>query len=246
MSERRYTEEEVAEIFERASEPRTEGPGRSPAPASGLTLPQLQEIGREVGIAPEAVVDAARSLEPSAERAAGRRLLGFPIGVGRSLHLDRPLSEEEWERLVVDLRETFDARGRIRSEGSFREWSNGNLQALVEPTPEGERVRLRTFREMSRNFMVGGLAMLGVSAAALIAGLVSAGPGGAAHVVPLIVIGLGILGVGAVPLPLWARLRERQMEEVLSRLRRTTSVPAGDPPEELPPAADAPAAGSPT
>ncbi|HKK28452.1 MAG TPA: hypothetical protein VKB18_10245 [Gemmatimonadota bacterium] len=244
MSERRYTEEEVAEIFERASEPRPEGPGRAPAPASGLTLPELREIGREVGIAPEAVADAARSLEPSAERSAGRTFLGFPIGVGRALHLDRQLTEEEWERLVVDLRETFDARGRIRSEGSFREWANGNLQALVEPTADGERVRLRTFREMSRNFMMAGLGVLGVAAAALIAGLLSAGLEEAARVVPLVVIGLGLLGVGAVPLPGWARLRERQMEEVLSRLRRTASGPAGEPPEELPPGTDAPPGGA--
>jgi hypothetical protein len=47
MSERRYTDEEVAAIFERAAE--TEHTTLPvPAVGKGLTLAALQEIGREV------------------------------------------------------------------------------------------------------------------------------------------------------------------------------------------------------
>lgn len=93
-----------------------------------------------------------------------RRWLGLPIGVSRTIELDRKLSESEWERLVVDLRETFDARGRERSEGNFRQWTNGNLQALVEPMGAGDRVRLRTIKGTMRNVIRGGSALLGGSA----------------------------------------------------------------------------------
>jgi hypothetical protein len=225
MTERRYTEQEVAEIFERAAEARPVG-SHQVAPAEGLSLADLQQIGREVGIAPEAVAQAARSLE-RAERPARRTFLGFPIGVGRSIDLGRRLTDEEWDRLVVDLRETFDARGRVRVDGSFRQWTNGNLQALLEPTPTGQRLRLRTVKENSQMFMAGGLGMLGLGAAALIGHLLT-GHGDVGGLGTLFVIGLGLFGVGAIQLPGWARVRASQMEGVVSRL---ASMVASKPPE---------------
>jgi hypothetical protein len=52
MAERRYSDEEVAAIFERASQPEhTTLPAA--ADGKGLTLAALQDIGREVGISPE-------------------------------------------------------------------------------------------------------------------------------------------------------------------------------------------------
>ncbi len=80
----------------------------------------------------------------------GRRVLGLPLGVGRTVELGRKLTDEEWDHLVVDLRETFDARGQVRQDGSLRQWTNGNLQALLEPTPTGDRLRLRTMNGNAR------------------------------------------------------------------------------------------------
>jgi DNA-3-methyladenine glycosylase II len=37
------------------------------------------------------------------------------------------LSDDQWDRLVVDLRETFNAAGIVGREGSLRQWRNGNL-----------------------------------------------------------------------------------------------------------------------
>src|SRR5215203_4970217 len=131
MTERRYDQAEVAAIFERAAEATTHaGEPRQPASSEGMTLAELQEIGREVGIAPESIALAARSVGVAAQ-ASSRTFLGLPLGVARTVQLDRRLSEEEWERVVVDLRETFNARGSVRSEGSLRQWTNGNLQALL-------------------------------------------------------------------------------------------------------------------
>ncbi len=140
MSERQYNDEEVAAIFQRASE--TEHAALSVrAEGKGLTLAALQDIGREVGISPEAISLAARSLD-EAGRPASQRFMGLPIGVGRTVEFDQPLTDSDWERLVADLRETFEARGTVRYDGPFRQWTNGNLQALVEPTPNGHRLRL--------------------------------------------------------------------------------------------------------
>ncbi len=141
MTERRYSEEEVAAIFGRATEAQ-QSPRRQLPPGEGMTLDDLQEIGREVGIPPELVVQAARSMDQRG-RPATRTYLGLPIGVGRTIDLDRRLSEEEWEHLVIDLRDTFDAQGTVRYDGPFRQWTNGNLQALLEPTATGHRLRRR-------------------------------------------------------------------------------------------------------
>jgi hypothetical protein len=219
MRERQYNDDEVAAIFERASKA-----DQTPLPVSseskGLTLAALQDIGREVGLSPEAISDAAKSLD-RAGRSSSRTFLGLPIGVGRTVEFDRPLSDADWERLVADLRETFGARGTIRYDGPFRQWTNGNLQALVEPTPDGFRLRLQTLKGDSRTLMSGGLAILGVAMAASIATAVTGGFGNArsvADMVVMAVMGLGIFSVGALRIPGWARRRMTQIEAVADRL----------------------------
>ena len=229
MTDRRFSEAEVAAIFQRAAEAQHASPLQLPS-AEGMTLAQLQEIGREVGISPDQLVQAAHAIERGG-RPTVRHFLGLPIGVGLSIDLDRKLSDEEWERVVVDLRETFDARGTLRHEGSFRHWTNGNLQALLEPTATGHRIRFRTIKGDARGLMVGGLAMLGFAAVAAIA---AAARGGVADVGmltslgTLATMGAAMFGVGGFRLPGWARLRGRQMEEVAARV----AVVAGSEPAQ--------------
>lgn len=231
MTERRYSEDEVAAIFERAAEARQTARRRLPSD-EGLTLSDLQAIGREVGIEPEVVGQAARSLDQHGLQRS-RRYLGFPIGVGRTIDLGRRLTDEEWERLVVDLRDTFDARGRVRYEGPFREWTNGNLQALLEPTPTGHRLRLRTMKGDARGLMTAGLSTLGISAIVLLAAVVTGalGDSGALTSVGVLsAMGVGLFGLGALRLPAWARLRQRQMDGVVERVALDAeSRPADDP-----------------
>lgn len=230
MSERRYNDEEVAAIFLRAAEEPQAAPVRVPR-EEGLTLRELQEIGREVGIPPDAVAQAAQTVEPRG-RAGIQTFLGLPGGVERTIELNRRLTEEEWEHLVVELREVFQARGKLTSSGSFRQWTNGNLQALLEPTPAGHRLRLKTSHGVARAYMTTGVAILGVTAAVAIASaagsqLANALPG----VVLLSAIGLGMFGSGALRLPGWARLRRKQMEDIAAGL----ALPAGPEPQDLPP-----------
>jgi hypothetical protein len=230
MTERRYSEEEIAAIFERAAQAQRAA-RRQLAPGQGMTLAELQEIGRDVGIPSELVANAARSIDQGG-RPTSKKFLGLPIGVGRTIDLDRRLSDEEWEHLVGDLRETFDARGSVRYNGPFRQWTNGNLQALLEPTTTGHRLRLKTVKGDSRGLMTAGLGLLGFSAATLIASALASGLaaslGSAAF---LAAIGLGMFGIGALRLPGWARLRRRQMESVAERL----ALAAKERPPEVPP-----------
>lgn len=243
MSERRYSDTEVAEIFRRATEEqaRQQRTTAADAPRStvatggagtGMTLSELEEIGREVGIPADLVARAATSLDRVGQTSV-RRYLGLPIGVGRTVLLGRQLSDAQWERLVVDLRHTFDARGRVAEEGSLRQWTNGNLQALLEPTDEGARLRLKTVNGAAYMWMSTGLTTMAFAAFVAVARLLMAGGGlGGPGAVMMAMIGLGMFGLGAIRLPGWARRRARQMEEVAERL--TASLPS------VPPSLDRP------
>ncbi len=225
MTERRFNEDEVAAIFEQAAKAQ-HSTRPELASGEGMTLADLQDIAREVGVAPELVVQAATALD-RAGRPASRSFLGLPIGVSRTIELGRVLSDAEWERLVVDLRDTFDARGTVRQDGALRQWTNGNLQALLEPTANGHRLRLRTLKGNARSLMTTGLALLGVMVVMAFVNLLS-GAALAEAVRPIVfgsALGLGMFGAGAIGVPAWARLRARQMEEVAARLTGSPRLP---------------------
>ncbi len=233
-SERRYTEDEVDRILDRATEAdlaRGSSPGADGS--MGLTLHELHEIGREVGIPEEVITQAATSLDrPAPKLDAPRTFLGQTIGVGRTVDLPRPLTEQEWNRLVIDLRETFDAKGKIRDEGAFKQWTNSNLQALLEPTATGQRLRLRTLKGDARSFQ-------GMGAAFMVAGM---GTGivsllaGAAD--PTLFLLFGVMGAAfffssRLTVPQWARKRSLQFEDIIARLIHrvdAAAIESGDPP----------------
>lgn len=225
MADRQYNQDEVAAIFERASETDRNLPAA--VGGKGMTLAALEEIGREVGISAESIALAAQSLDQPAQQAP--TLLGLPIGVGRTVEFPRPISESDWEALVGDLRTTFRARGTLRQDGRFRQWTNGNLRALLEPTPTGHRLRLQTTNGNARTLMIGGCVVLAVAAATFIAAALGGGliPAQIPPIGLIALVGIGVFGAGALRLPSWARLRKTQIDEVIARL--SSSVRAGEP-----------------
>ena len=216
MPERRYTEDEVSEIIVRASEKERDARTRLP-PAEGMTLVELQKIGTEAGIAPELIAQAARSLDIS-PAPAPPVFLGLPLGAARTVRLERRMTDTEWEQLVVTLRETFDAKGVIRSEGSFRSWSNGNLQCLVEPDGPGQRIRFRTVRGGARPGMIAGLGLIGVAAVGSISSMLANAGGDVASMLSIALGGAAMFAFSAIPLPRWAKLRQRQMDELAEKV----------------------------
>jgi hypothetical protein len=223
--ERRYTDEEVEAILKAAAE--VESSPQSLLPGSrGMTLSELQEIGREAGISPDAVRVAAGQLTLKPIDAT-RRFLGLPLGVGRTIELERKLTDEEWDRLVVDLRHTFNARGLVRTEGSLRSWNNGNLQALLEPTQTGQRLRLRTVHGGARSMLQIGAAMFGMAGVMTVVSLLKGtipDTGFASSVATLGMLGGSFIGVAAIQLPSWARRRRQQMEEIAGRISAETAA----------------------
>ncbi|HEU0054196.1 MAG TPA: hypothetical protein VFQ39_13510 [Longimicrobium sp.] len=224
--ERKYQEEEVAAIFDAAARP---VPG-APAPAEGLTLTELQAIGREVGLAPERIAEAAAALELRRD-AVRRSDLGMPVAVGRTVELPRAPTEREWEMLVAELRETFSARGRVGARGDVREWSNGNLHAYVEPTADGYRLRLGTLKGDAAPLNRMGIGVMTMALVTLVVLFLSGALEAETSFLPLMLALLGGAAIGwnALRLPSWAQQREAQMERIAVRARELLSRPA---PEE--------------
>jgi hypothetical protein len=234
QDERRYREEEVAEIFEAAARP--------PAPtalarAEGFTLAELQSIGGEAGLSPERIAEAAAAVEMR-RGAARRKNLGMPVSVGQTVDLPRAPTDREWEMIVADLRDTFGARGRLGSREDVREWHNGNLHAFVEPTPTGYRLRLKTTKGDAVGLNQMGAVGLVMALVWLMVFLLKDGLS-ETFLVPMLFAAMGAAAVGynALRLPGWALEREKQMEAIAVRTRALLA--AAPPPEsQLTPAAD--------
>jgi hypothetical protein len=231
MSERRYDEDEVAEIFRAAANARDPEPQpHALASVSGLSLAELQTIGGQVGIAPDRIADAAAAVELRRGAPPRRTYMGMPVSVGRVVELPRAPTDREWELLLTDLRETFGAHGRDRSQGGLRAWTNGNLHAYVEPKESGHRLRLGTMK--SNAPVLGGLGIAGILLGLALTLMILTGieTGNVAGAIFVAVMGALALASNAVRLPRWADEREEQMERIAARARsliRPEPLPAG-------------------
>ena len=188
----------------------------------GLTLDELKEIGGELGITPEFIERAAAARKATISASPDEKMLGIPVSVERILPLPRDLTENEWGLLVADLRDTFKARGTVSSEGSLRQWANGNLTGSVEPTRAGGyQLRLRTMKgnaatglSLSAMFAVFGLLITTL----LLLKDLPQDPSKYALGAFFGLVALGAFLTTAITVPRWHRERCRQMDEIAARV----------------------------
>lgn len=174
--------------------------------------------------------DERRARNPAADRPAADRPdvlpathLGFPIRVERTATLPQPLSERAWNDLVEDLRDTFEARGTVQSDGRRRQWRNGNLRVRVEPAGSGSggsRLHMRTMKDSARNAFTRGLTFAVLGTGILLFQFATGGLvlDAATLVAALsLAAGLGTFWTTARHLPRWREERARQMEAIAAR-----------------------------
>ncbi len=217
--ERRYREDEVEEIFDLAT-----GQGElersSRSDSGGLTLSELQEVGREVGMDPDTIAQAALAVDSKKSALPRGSSLGMPVSVGRIVPLPRAMTNKEWGKLTVELRDTFGARGKITSEGGMRTWSNGNLRARLEVTETGHQLRLETTKGNARllNLVGVGGTLTGLVLIPLML-LIGVSPvRNELFALQALGVGIGSLVANRVRLPRWASEREGQMEYIASQV----------------------------
>ena len=148
MTEHRYDDEEVHEIFARAAGRQKEAERAESASQAGLSLAELQHIGSEAGIDPDLVADAARALALQQPGGALTEPVN-PWEVSQDRMLPGPVSGGAWEQIVGDLRRTFKKNGIVSEFGDAREWHSGDdiashpIRLRMEPSGEGTHVSLR-------------------------------------------------------------------------------------------------------
>jgi hypothetical protein len=227
-SNRTYTQEEIANIFREASKAQEEKNQRS-STGDGLNLSELQLIARESGIAPELIAQAAKNLDSKAIKTPQKRFLGMPISVQKIVDLNGTLSDRDWDKLVIEFRDMFGARGHVTREGSLREWSNGNLHILVEETEDGHRLRMGSLQQTLPGIMF--FSSFFIILAVIIAAKFSSNPAGwdiAKLMVTMLFAsgGLGFLGGSTVKLLNWSGTREAQFEDIAARALSMTLASA--------------------
>jgi hypothetical protein len=222
MDERRYSGDEIEEIFRSAAS--SSIPDQHAAPTSGLTLAELTAIGREVGIPSEQIVDAARRLDQRPVLSPRASLLGMPVSVGRSVDLPRAPTDREWSILVGELRHLFQTNGHESSTTHMKTWRNGNLHVVIEPTEAGYTLRMGTRKSDALPTISLGLFFL-IFAVFLLFTI----DGGSNEIVAAIFFTLmsaGAFSYNSIRLPRWASERDGQMAYFCDRTLKLLHPPA--------------------
>ncbi len=225
MADRRYSDEDVRRILALAVDAEA---AAAAEPERRWTLADVEQIGVEAGVAPQAVAAAAVALERQPADAVpgrdGTRYFGLPVAVTRAVPLGRTLSDEDWAQLVGELRATFAVEGRTRVSGASREWRVGNLRVTYEPAGSGALLQLRTRKGNARAVLQLGAILL-LAAVALVGVAAAGSPGDLSRLALARFAGLTgvlLLAVGALRLPAWARERARQFDALGAYARRLT------------------------
>ncbi|MDH3206028.1 MAG: hypothetical protein OEO79_05415 [Gemmatimonadota bacterium] len=204
----RYSEDEVQRILDLAS--RGEPCRHDALPEGGMSLAEIQDIGREVGIAPADILWAATELSTVPER--GRR--------ARLLTLAETPSDGEWDRMVVALREVFGVPGSVERSGTLRTWRGAGVSVHGEPAESGYRLRIEAENHQARQISVGGVVAVVIS---LVLAAVTVATGTAetgTNIVwgALAAFGVGWSGYGRFALSKWEARTDRQLTETVRRL----------------------------
>ncbi|MEM7278468.1 MAG: hypothetical protein AAF385_10115 [Pseudomonadota bacterium] len=140
--DRKYSEKEIAAIFKYAASAQ-ELAGEPSNAEEGLSLAELQKIGEGSGIQAEFIARAAAALDGGQTGIIQELAFGKPVALKKTIALKEKMSDDQWERIVVDMREVFGTHGHLSQEGSFRKWVGHDVQVNVEPdNTTGYRVRI--------------------------------------------------------------------------------------------------------
>ena len=235
---RQYSEEEIARIFKDAAiDDASDGSN------GGLSLSELKEIGNASGLSEAAIARAAFKLDHSFKLSPRKKFLGKVVGVGGRLRLGARMNDDDWSRLVAELRSVFDAKGELAEDRGLREWRNGNLRIIVSSGDTEDVLRMTTMNERKRGSrglfvaltVVGGflilLSFIGVffeygftnfeSISHFFEILFQHNDAGGALAVGLMQFAAGIFGLNfnGRSLSEWADEREEQMQEIGSSLQ---------------------------
>ncbi len=215
----RYSDLEVTQILRRAVElQEKEGAGGGGA---GLTLEQLQDIARDVGVDPRFVQDAARSLVRTRRNG---RLLGGPTEFHFVQILPQGYDPARTQAMIDEIRTVMGRHGRVAEVADALEWqardAGGGTFVSVSRVGHETRARvigIRTEACVTVYMVFGCVALLGsIAAGRLLIGFGAAG----SLLGAVLVTGSAWLGARA----LWTRIARRWDRRLRLLLRSVVEV----------------------
>jgi len=118
---RRFTDQEVALVLQRAAE--IEERRATTAPARGLTVGELRDIARDVGLSPDVIDEAIRTMQVGG-RAPTRSLLGAPLSHKLVRGVPGVLGEESMQSLIRLLEEQVEVTGTVTQALGTVRWTS--------------------------------------------------------------------------------------------------------------------------
>ena len=223
---RKFDEEEVALIFQQATELEAPGAGQRETSSTsdlggGLDLRELKEIAVEVGVDPTRVDQAARSLMIRPRESLLRVFVGTSTHVEMESEFDVRLSDEIRGDLLREIRTVMDRQGVTGGQSGSLEWKAedeiGGRYVTISPSSAGTRLSVTgEFKSAEYWGAAIGAMTTGVGTVAVLASIQAMGALG--------FVLAPIVAVGAIVIPrsILGRIvaREtRRMSQLATRLR---------------------------
>lgn len=219
-SDRRFTDQEVALVLAKASE-LEEGRALTSTSGRGLTLRELHEIAREVGLSPQGIDAAVSSLQVRTRRS----VLGAPYAHRVVRGVPGQLDETAMQQLIRLVEDRVEATGTVTEAlGTVRWSSNGQgnkfgRMTQVSFAKTGGETQIQVVQRYQEDLR--GLLHLLPGAWGGGIGLAIVGSAGMA-LLPAVVAGAGGIAIGvSVGRAIWnsiARKNARQVEDLATTL----------------------------
>ncbi|GAA5520850.1 hypothetical protein LQ318_03860 [Aliifodinibius salicampi] len=128
-----YTEKEIGALIKRATEIQEKAHESFP---QGLSLQEIKDIAREIGIDPKHIRSAASELEHQMATEQRSNFLGAPFLIEQKRAIRGEISAEEWEDLVRQIRRMTGSSGRTTTVGQTRQWHRSvkDMSTTLEET----------------------------------------------------------------------------------------------------------------
>lgn len=214
--DRRFTDQEVALVLQRAAE--IEERRATTSPTKGLSLAELREIAREVGLSPDVIDEAVGTLQAGG-RTPRATALGAPLSSKVVRGVRGQLSEQALQGLIRLLEDRVEATGTVTEAlGTVRWTSTGRGHKFDRTTqvsfhPEATETQIQVVQRYPEGLrfvlhLLPGLwgGMIGGTVAASAGGISTAAAVGLAAAS----VGLGV-GIGRA---IWTRLARKNAREV--------------------------------
>jgi hypothetical protein len=227
IHQRRFTDGEVREILKRAAD--DDSPGALPT-SGGLSLVELKAIGKEVGIDPARLEDAARSVAQNQE-------LGFSpiVGIPTILRYERVVDGEldlaRTAPILSIIRRVMGHHGEVSEVSGSLEWrtKKGSVQRLVSVSSNAGRTTIEGSANLRQATV--GTYVSGGGVAITIAFIgVAASVGGSTLSVGGLVLSAGFLATAYVGLRAilkrLLRSESAKLERVVNEMAELTSGPS--------------------